>query len=41
MKTKLLSALKAAGIAFIGALGGAAFIPELLGEVIKYVPLPF
>lgn len=38
MKTKLLSALKAAGIAFVGALGGAAFIPELLVELLKYLP---
>lgn len=39
MKAKLLHALKVAGVAFVGALGGAAFIPELLGEVLKYIPL--
>lgn len=38
MKTKLVHALKTAGVAFIGALGGAAFIPELLSELLKYLP---
>lgn len=38
MKAKLLKALKTAAVAFVGALGGAAFIPELLGEVLKYLP---
>jgi hypothetical protein len=41
MKLKLIKALKTAAVAFFGALGGAAFVPELLHEVLKYIPLPF
>ncbi len=41
MKDKLKVALKAALVAFFGALGGGAFAPQLIQEILKYFPLGF
>lgn len=39
MKDKLKNALKAAVIAFIGALSGAAVVPDLLQSILKALHL--